>query len=252
MANSLFSVGLEKHGPPRPFPFLRGYLLLAAAQQGLPECSGQCVRGPWFLEQRLLKKCKYRFIALRSFVICVITPQQGEGNQIIISTAGKASGATLVPLCSAGGWIPSAGPWSSNSAEGREGGETATTEGWRDGLNSQTASHLVVALWERELPHMPVLCLLTNSSQQLQHSQWGCTESWDVLGCAGTLLAWARLLFPLLKLGLSSRFPGREQAALSVPLTRPLIRDTRAQEEGDLCWERLCRRISSCFCHRGL
>lgn len=143
MANSLFSVGLEKHGPPRPFPFLRGYLLLAAAQQGLPGCSGQCVRGPWFLEQRLLKKCKYRFIALRSFVICVITPQQGEGNQIIISTARKTSGAALVPLCSAGGWIPSAGPWSSNSAEGREGGETATTEGWRDGLNSQTASHLV-------------------------------------------------------------------------------------------------------------
>lgn len=29
---------------------------------------------------------------------------------------------------------------------------------------------------------MPVFYLLTKGSQRIQHSQWGWTESWDVLG----------------------------------------------------------------------
>lgn len=86
----------------------------------------QCL---WFLEQRLLGKCKHLFIAVRNFVICVPTPRQGKGNQVITYTAGRTSGATLVLLAGFLQWVHGA---QTGKKGGREGGETATTEGWRE------------------------------------------------------------------------------------------------------------------------
>lgn len=69
-------------------------------------------------------------------------------------------------------------------------------------LNSQNTLHLFVAVWEQELPLMPVLYLLTNSSQRLQHSQWGRRVSRGVLGHC-----WLRLICFIFSVVIGSFLP---------------------------------------------
>lgn len=128
----------------------------------------QCL---WLMEQRLLRKCKYPFIALRNFVICP-TAGEGKADNHLFCRQNLGSASLQLPVLLAGflQWVPGA---QTMRREGREGRQRLE----REELNLQTTSQLVVAGWEQELPHVPGFYLLTNSSQRLQHSQWGRTVS---------------------------------------------------------------------------
>lgn len=86
-----------------------------------------------------------------------------------------------MPLCS---WLDSFSESMELQQPGKEAGRgDSHARGLeREELNSQTILHLVVAVWEQELPPMPVFYLLTNSSQRFLHSQWGRRVSRAVLG----------------------------------------------------------------------
>lgn len=136
----------------------------------------QCL---WLMEQRLLRKCKYPFIAPRNFVICP-TAGEGKADNHLFCRQNLGSASLQLPVLLAGflQWVPGA---QTMRREGREGRQRLE----REELNLQTTSQLVVAGWEQELPHVPGFYLLTNSSQRLQHSQWGRTVSrvcWDIAG----------------------------------------------------------------------
>lgn len=178
---SVISLGLGQPGPPTqslPNP-------LWVPVVGCSTAGCQCL---CFLEQRLLKECKFPFIALRNFVICVLElcSRGREARELFVLQEKPQE------CPSAAGWVPAVSPWSSNSEERREGGKEGKSharglEG--EELNSQNTSHLVVVVWEQELPLVPGLYLLTNSSQRLQHSQRGRRVSRAVLG-----RCWLRLI----------------------------------------------------------
>lgn len=115
----------------------------------------QCLR---FLEQRLLRKCQHSFIALRNFVISVL--KGGPDNHLFCR---ETSG---VSLCSCQCcWLDSfSESMELQQPEKKAGRGDSHARGLeREELNSQTTLHLLVAVWEQELPLMPVFYLLTDS-----------------------------------------------------------------------------------------
>lgn len=99
---------------------------------------------------------------------------------------------------------------------------------------------------------MPVLYLLTNSSQRLQHSQRGRRVSRAVLGRCWLRLICFVFFFFCVVIGSFPPFSRKGTTCLICPAHLTTDQRQQSQQEPELLWERLCRRISSCFYHPAL